>query len=723
MRWNNRMAKGRGVGRSAEFDGIEPLEQRLALHQGPMVTGLPPMPSLENVNDSVVRILTTVGRIDVELFDSLAPTTVANFKKYITTGKLDESFFHRLMPNYLQGGTFKFDDISKLSSIAPEASIPTGFSRSNLARTLSVMPDSSTTATSKFIINLVDNVAFNTQNGGFTVIGKVVQGWDIVQAIAGLSTQDLDLQLTGSNPNPGTFDKVPVTGAYNPTTGPTEATLVKIIDAEIVKPPNLNMYYTQQFVFPEGFRSATTTERLDIVNLDLGNTNLYQVIVRYESGQRDAVIFSGTLAAGARTSLKVNDKTIPSLNLVRSNVGYTFEVRSTRALGVSLNHQDNGVTLGEQFLILPRIITPQLKAWNLPGDEKSSLTKNYVIIESLTDAKIVVNMLIFPNGGGAPIFRGMPLEAFRRGGWIIEQIPGVPDGAFSVQISATGEVVASLSHYKTGGGGNASDGSSALGLIGGGRGEGYLAAAQIPTGGESHLDVEFTVGTPSAITINFDFTLSNGTVLTAAPVVLTSANRRVSLDLAAMNAGLPTGQFFSIHYIVGNGVTPVAVAYRAEVNGDAMSTPFQTLASSTMIFADGFTDPATVGTGMQETISVFNPYANANVIGFSYQLLFHFSDGTTVFAPATVQSLASRRRRDHRIQDMPDVMAKINSGAAFHTYSIEVVSAAFAVPAVNGGVIAQLTRTQSSSGESLTTIGSLDPRVAVTYLDNPEFRP
>ena len=44
------------------------------------------------------------------------------------------------------------------------------------------------------------------------------------------------------------------------------------------------------------------------------------------------------------------------------------------------------------------------------------------------------------------------------------------------------------------------------------------------------------------------------------------------------------------------------------------------------------------------------------------------------------------------------------------------------MPGVSGGVIAQLTRT-FSTGEAMTTIGSLDPRVAVTYLDNPEFRP
>ena len=56
---------------------FEALEPRLALYQNPMLAGAPPLASLENVNDSVVRVDTNLGRFDIELFDSLAPVTVA----------------------------------------------------------------------------------------------------------------------------------------------------------------------------------------------------------------------------------------------------------------------------------------------------------------------------------------------------------------------------------------------------------------------------------------------------------------------------------------------------------------------------------------------------------------------------------------------------------------------------------------------------------------------
>ena len=60
MRLSTKVVPGGGSGHEL-FDGLELLEQRLALHQGPRVTALPPMPSLESTNDSVVRILTTVS--------------------------------------------------------------------------------------------------------------------------------------------------------------------------------------------------------------------------------------------------------------------------------------------------------------------------------------------------------------------------------------------------------------------------------------------------------------------------------------------------------------------------------------------------------------------------------------------------------------------------------------------------------------------------------------
>lgn len=712
---------GRGQWNDATQEpAFEALESRLALYQGPMIAGAPPIASLENANDTVVRIDTNLGRFDIELFDSLAPVTVANFKAYITSGRFDESFFHQLSgSSFLAGGRYKFRDGAGLSTITADPVIPNGFSRSNLAQTLAMIPDSSTTTSDRFLINLANNIPFNTASGGYTVFGKVVQGWSVVQAIAALAVQDLDLQLTGSNPNPGTFDTVPVTAGYSPGVGPTEATIVKIVDIEITKAAGTSRYYEQSYVLSEGLRTASSIERIDLVNMESNFTNNYQIILRYQSGDRDQVVSSGVLPVGARKYVKINDLG----SLVRTGVGYAIEVRSTRAMGVSLDHRDGGFTLGEQFLIEARLYESQLKSWNFGDGAKGTLDQTFVNFESLTDQNISVYMLIYPEGGAAPTFIGTSLKALRRGGVAIHTLAGVPDGHFSVQISATGPIVASLTHYKTGGGGNASDGDLSIGVTAAGRIEGYLGAAIVPTGGESHLDFFYSAGSPSVVIVDVEIILTNGTVITPSPVLLTAAVRKQRMDLATI-VGVPADQYFSVHYTSRNGATPVTASFSAELAGDQMSTSFTTMTTRTVVFADGYTDPTLTAGQMSETISVFNPY-NTNV-NFLYDLNFHFSDGATILAAATggppgFFSLNPRSRADHHARDFAAVMAKINSNPAFRFYSVEVISVQFTFPQPLGGVVAQLTRVHNTWGQNFTTGPGLDPRLPVLFMENAEF--
>ena len=165
-----------------------------------------------------VRIETTLGFVDVELFDDGAPVTVANFMNYVNDGDYDNSFFHRSVPGFvLQGGGFTFQN-NLYDNVPIDAPIFNEFdpSRSNLRGTLAMAktaagPD---TATSQWFFNLSNNSAnLDTQNGGFTVFGRVLDvGMDVVDAISALPTYD----ITGIHP---TFTDVPLngyTGTYDP---------------------------------------------------------------------------------------------------------------------------------------------------------------------------------------------------------------------------------------------------------------------------------------------------------------------------------------------------------------------------------------------------------------------------------------------------------------------------------------------------------------------------
>ena len=69
---------------------------------------------------SVVQMETSLGSINIELFDEAAPVTVANFMNYVNDGDYVNSFFHRSVPGFvLQGGGFRFDNNS--FSYVPES--------------------------------------------------------------------------------------------------------------------------------------------------------------------------------------------------------------------------------------------------------------------------------------------------------------------------------------------------------------------------------------------------------------------------------------------------------------------------------------------------------------------------------------------------------------------------------------------------------------------------
>ncbi len=141
---------------------------------------------------STVSMQTVLGEIDIELFDTAAPLTVANFMNYVNSGAYNNSFIHRSVPGFIiQGGGYTWSNNSA-NAIAQNSPVVNEFdlSRSNVRGTIAMAklsgdPDS---ATSGWFFNLADNSAnLDFQNGGFTVFGRVIgNGMSVVDAIAAL---------------------------------------------------------------------------------------------------------------------------------------------------------------------------------------------------------------------------------------------------------------------------------------------------------------------------------------------------------------------------------------------------------------------------------------------------------------------------------------------------------------------------------------------------------
>ncbi len=135
-----------------------------------------------NASNTIVQLNTTVGPMDLQLFDTAAPQTVANFLSYIQGGQYVNDVFHRLdtNPPVLQGGGFTFNPTTDtINTLTPGPDVPNEFSttNSNVAGTIAMAKQggNQNSASSQFFFNLADNsVTLNAaNNGGFTVFGKV----------------------------------------------------------------------------------------------------------------------------------------------------------------------------------------------------------------------------------------------------------------------------------------------------------------------------------------------------------------------------------------------------------------------------------------------------------------------------------------------------------------------------------------------------------------------
>ena len=138
-------------------------------------------------------IETSKGTITLELDETKAPETVRNFAAYAKSGHYDGTIFHRVIDGFMiQGGGFTTKMVQKPTEapIRNEAMNGLKNDRGTIAMARTSVVDS---ATSQFFINLVDNDFLNFQNPtpqgfGYAVFGKVVDGMEIVDAIAKVPT-------------------------------------------------------------------------------------------------------------------------------------------------------------------------------------------------------------------------------------------------------------------------------------------------------------------------------------------------------------------------------------------------------------------------------------------------------------------------------------------------------------------------------------------------------
>lgn len=129
---------------------------------------------------------TNRGNITLELFDTLAPNTVANFAKLAQDGFYNGIKFHRVIAGFMiQSG----DPLTKDDSIQDEwGTGGPGYKfadeinaeNHNVAGTISMANAGPNTNGSQFFINVKDNSFLDSKH---TVFGKVIEGMEVVSEI------------------------------------------------------------------------------------------------------------------------------------------------------------------------------------------------------------------------------------------------------------------------------------------------------------------------------------------------------------------------------------------------------------------------------------------------------------------------------------------------------------------------------------------------------------
>ena len=158
-----------------------------------IATFAPPLHSQTSEGQTMLRMSTTQGDIEIELYPEAAPESVRNFIQYVESGHFDNLIFHRVIPGFMiQGGGFTEDMQQRETREPIENEADNGLK--NVTGTLAMARTSNpNSATSQFFINVADNGFLDhtgkTANGwGYAVLGKVVGGMEVVNAIAAVPT-------------------------------------------------------------------------------------------------------------------------------------------------------------------------------------------------------------------------------------------------------------------------------------------------------------------------------------------------------------------------------------------------------------------------------------------------------------------------------------------------------------------------------------------------------
>ncbi|HRD67536.1 MAG TPA: peptidylprolyl isomerase [Candidatus Competibacter sp.] len=141
----------------------------------------------------MVNLHTSLGIIGIELDHASAPATTANFLQYARDGFYEGTLFHRVIPNFMiQGGGLE-PSMTQKSTRPPVRNEADNGLQNRIGTIAMARTSDPHSATAQFFINVKDNDFLDhrsptSQGWGYCVFGRVIEGMDVVNAIAKVPT-------------------------------------------------------------------------------------------------------------------------------------------------------------------------------------------------------------------------------------------------------------------------------------------------------------------------------------------------------------------------------------------------------------------------------------------------------------------------------------------------------------------------------------------------------
>jgi len=307
------------------------------------------------VRFEIQRGTNSLGRMDVELFDQDKPETVRNFLLYTYSGAYSNTFLHRCVPGFVvQGGGFSvtnplgtnrfsaFLEVTNFGRLTNEFLVGPRLSNTLATIAMAKVGGDTNSATSQWFFNLGDNSAnLDSQNGGFTVFGRVLEstnineGTNVLQHFNTLSTSSgiVNLRnLIGTNYQ--VFSDLPVSYTNTVTRVPNDRELyhvqISVLNrtnqagqspptVSLVSPPP-NSRFTNQMVTLRGTASDDVSVARVVYRLQNGPLEIAKGTTNWE------VVLSPQLGINTVTIDSIDWEGNRSTNAALSTFLYSVEM-------------------------------------------------------------------------------------------------------------------------------------------------------------------------------------------------------------------------------------------------------------------------------------------------------------------------------------------------------------------------------------------------------------